>query len=85
MDEIKGQIDNVILDNKNREDDTSKEIFKSELKSFMYGFGDCENPDPESMDLLEQYIIEYIQNIPINTYQYQFSLIKEVRKGDLMK
>lgn len=35
------------------------------VKLLMFGFGDSENPDPETMELLEQYIIEYVQNISI--------------------
>lgn len=35
----------------------------------MYGFGDVENPDPESVDLLEQFVIEYIQNISILAFK----------------
>lgn len=35
----------------------------------MYGFGDCENPDPESIEYLDQYIIEYIQNIALLAFQ----------------
>jgi len=35
----------------------------------MYGFGDVENPDAESIELMEQYIIEYIQNISLLAYK----------------
>lgn len=35
----------------------------------MYGFGDSEHPDPESTELLEQYLIEYIQNISLLAYK----------------
>ena len=35
----------------------------------MYGFGDSENPDAESTDLLEQYLIEYIQNISLLAFK----------------
>ncbi len=35
----------------------------------MYGFGDTENPDNESVELLEQYLIEYIQNIALLAFK----------------
>jgi len=35
----------------------------------MYGFGDSENPDVESVELLEQYIIEYIQNVALMAFK----------------
>jgi hypothetical protein len=35
----------------------------------MYGFGDNENPDGESVELLEQYVIEYIQNVSLMAYK----------------
>ena len=35
----------------------------------MYGFGDSEIPDIESIKLLEQYLIEYIQNISILAFK----------------
>ena len=35
----------------------------------MYGFGDTETPDPESIELMEQYIIEYVQNIALLAYK----------------
>lgn len=59
----------LFVENKNKDEEIEKEIFKPELKLLMYGFGDVENPDPDSMDLLEQYIIEYIQNVSILAYK----------------
>jgi hypothetical protein len=35
----------------------------------MYGFGDSENPDTESVELLEQYLVEYIQNIALLAFK----------------
>lgn len=35
----------------------------------MYGFGDVESPDNETVELLEQFLIEYIQNISILAYK----------------
>ena len=35
----------------------------------MFGFGDKENPDTESIELLQEYIIEYIQTISLAAYR----------------
>ncbi len=35
----------------------------------MYGFGDVENPDNETVELLEQYLMEYIQNISLLAFK----------------
>ncbi len=35
----------------------------------MYGFGDAENPDNETVELLEQYLVEYIQNISLLAFK----------------
>ena len=35
----------------------------------MYGFGDKESPDNESAELLQEYVIEYIQNISLAAYK----------------
>jgi hypothetical protein len=35
----------------------------------MFAFGDVENPDSESTFLLEQYVIEYIQNVALLAYK----------------
>ena len=43
--------------------------FTNELKGLMYGFGDKENPDNESAELLQEYVIEYIQNIAYAAYR----------------
>lgn len=37
-----------------------KRIFSKELRCMMYGFGDDQNPYTESVDLLEDLVIEYI-------------------------
>ncbi|XP_046370952.2 transcription initiation factor TFIID subunit 13-like [Haliotis rufescens] len=37
-----------------------KKIFSKELRCMMYGFGDDQNPYTESVDLLEDLVIEYI-------------------------
>lgn len=37
-----------------------KRLFSKELRCMMYGFGDDQNPFTESVDLLEDLVIEYI-------------------------
>lgn len=39
------------------------------VKTLMFGFGDSEYPDVETVKLLEQYLIEYIQNISLLAYK----------------
>ena len=43
--------------------------FTNELKGIMYVFGGVENPDHESVELLQEYVIEYIQNISYAAYR----------------
>lgn len=40
-----------------------------ELKSLMIGFGENDNPDSSTVSLLEEFVIEYIQNISILAYK----------------
>lgn len=37
-----------------------KRLFSKELRCMMFGFGDDQNPYTESVDLLEDLVIEYI-------------------------
>ncbi|XP_025099088.1 transcription initiation factor TFIID subunit 13-like [Pomacea canaliculata] len=52
------------FDEEEAEEDTPlekrKKIFSKELRCMMYGFGDDQNPYTESVDLLEDLVIEYI-------------------------
>ena len=50
-------------------EDNNIDNFTPELKGLMYGFGDKENPDIESTELLQEYVIEYIQNIALAAYR----------------
>ena len=50
-------------------EDNNIDNFTPELKGLMYGFGDKENPDHESTELLQKYVIEYIQNIALAAYR----------------
>ena len=38
-------------------------MFGRELKYMMYGFGDAEDPLPGTVDLVENLVVDYIQNI----------------------
>ena len=53
----------------NGEDNFEGINFTNELKGLMYGFGDKETPDMESAELLQEYVIEYIQNIALAAYR----------------
>ena len=62
-------MDNKSIQHKEGEDFDGAINFTNELKGIMYGFGDIENPDHESVELLQEYVIEYIQNIAYATYR----------------
>jgi len=40
-----------------------KKIFSKELRCMMYGFGDDQNPYTESVDLLEDLVVDYISEM----------------------
>jgi len=40
-----------------------KFIFRKELRSMLYGFGDDKNPSEETLDALEQIVIDYIRQV----------------------
>ena len=64
--------DNNSVNNRDNGDDNGIEgnlNFTNELKGLMYGFGDKENPDNETAELLQEYVIEYIQNISLAAYR----------------
>eukprot|EP00027_Filamoeba_sp_ATCC50430_P011599 CAMPEP_0168545332 /NCGR_PEP_ID=MMETSP0413-20121227/2905_1 /TAXON_ID=136452 /ORGANISM="Filamoeba nolandi, Strain NC-AS-23-1" /LENGTH=175 /DNA_ID=CAMNT_0008575429 /DNA_START=29 /DNA_END=553 /DNA_ORIENTATION=+ len=44
-------------------------MFATELKHMMYGFGDTKNPLPESVDLLEDIVVEYITEMTQKSMQ----------------
>ncbi len=51
----------------------------------MYGFGDAESPDFDTIKLLEQYLIEYIQNIALLAYRRsKRSGFNEIKLKDLL-
>lgn len=43
--------------------DKRKRIFSKELRCMMYGFGDDQNPYTESVDMLEDLVINYITEV----------------------
>jgi transcription initiation factor TFIID subunit 13 len=44
-------------------DDRRKRMFGKELRLMMYGFGDDQNPFTESVDMLEDLVIQFINDI----------------------
>ncbi len=44
-------------------DDKRKRLFGKELRLMMYGFGDDQNPFTESVDMLEDLVIQFIDDI----------------------
>ena len=40
-----------------------KGTFAKDLSYMMYGFGDAKEPDPESVELLEDMLVEYLTNV----------------------
>ncbi|CAA9995556.1 unnamed protein product [Nesidiocoris tenuis] len=40
-----------------------RRLFSKELRCMMYGFGDDQNPYTESVDLLEDLVIEYVTDM----------------------
>ncbi|GFN89853.1 transcription initiation factor tfiid subunit 13 [Plakobranchus ocellatus] len=55
------------FDDEDIEEDTPlekrKKIFSKELRCMMYGFGDDQNPYTESVDLVEDLVIDYISEM----------------------
>jgi len=44
-------------------DPSRKRLFSKELRCMMYGFGDDKNPYTESVDLIEDLVIQYITEV----------------------
>ena len=66
---ISKTISNKKADSETQNDTEKNMSFAADLKHLMFAFGDVENPDPDSLQLLEDYVIEYIQNISINAFR----------------
>ena len=45
--------------------DKKKRVFSKELRCMMYGFGDDQNPYTESVDMLEDLVIQFINEIAL--------------------
>ncbi|EJW05169.1 hypothetical protein EDEG_04113 [Edhazardia aedis USNM 41457] len=54
--------------------------FHKELRHMLYGFGDTINPRYDTTEVLQQYVIDYIQTVLNNVYNY--SKIKGKTKTD---
>ena len=53
----------------NNNNNNENPVFVSDLRALMIGFGDSEPVNTESAELLQEYIIEYIQNISMLAYR----------------
>ncbi|XP_017708123.1 PREDICTED: transcription initiation factor TFIID subunit 13, partial [Rhinopithecus bieti] len=56
-----------------------KRLFSKELRCMMYGFGDDQNPYTESVDILEDLVIEFITEM--KTHQYLLGIKMEEDKS----
>lgn len=45
-------------------------LFEKELRTMMYGFGDDENPCPDTIRLMEDIILDYIANLVVKVRHY---------------
>jgi len=46
-----------------------KRLFSKELKYMLYGFGDVQNPLPETVDLVEDLVFEYVYETTLKATQ----------------
>ena len=59
--EMDGEVSHETIDASNEE--KRKRLFGKELRCMMYGFGDDQNPFTESVDMLEDLVIQFIGDI----------------------
>ena len=59
--EMDGDVSHETIDASNEE--KRKRLFGKELRCMMYGFGDDQNPFTESVDMLEDLVIQFIGDI----------------------
>jgi transcription initiation factor TFIID subunit 13 len=45
-----------------------KTLFQKELQHMMYGFGDEQNPLPESVALVEDIVVEYVTDLVVSFF-----------------
>ena len=50
--------------------DKPKRIFSKELRCMMYGFGDDRNPYTESVDMIEDLVLQFISDIAIQAFNF---------------
>ena len=53
-----------------------KRLFSNELRCMMYGFGDDQNPYTESVDILEDLVIEFITEM-VRLFFFNWSSLTE--------
>jgi len=66
MSQSKEEIQEVEIEEEGVSDDRRKRLFSKELRCMMYGFGDDQNPYTESVDILEDLVIQFINDIAHN-------------------
>ncbi|ELR14637.1 transcription initiation factor tfiid subunit 13, putative [Acanthamoeba castellanii str. Neff] len=59
-----------------------KRMFTRELQAMMYGFGDVSNPLPESIDLLEDMVVEYVVEMTQKALQLTTKKGKDQKRHD---
>ena len=59
--------------------------FQDEIRALMYAFGDDMNPDEESVELMEEYLIEYVSNLVNRVHKRsQLAGFHSMQVGDLI-
>jgi transcription initiation factor TFIID subunit 13 len=46
-----------------------KRVFTKEIKSMMFGFGEVSNPIPETVELIEDLVMQYVHGMTIKAFQ----------------
>ncbi|WAR06894.1 TAF13-like protein [Mya arenaria] len=59
----KDQFEEEETEEESQKGEKRKKIFSKELRCMMYGFGDDQNPYTESVDLIEDLVVEYISEM----------------------
>lgn len=50
-------------ESKKRTPEERKFLFRRELRSMLYGFGDNKNPSENTLEVLEQIVVDYIRQV----------------------
>lgn len=56
---------------------TLPRIFNSELRTMMYGFGDSANPRPDTVKLMEELVLHYVEQVVTKTTEVAQSYRRE--------